>query len=196
METPVICLYGGILGVYIINRLLPNITSIGKRVGVSNVSKKYLIFSSLLATYLVEVLSLVLLFIYTTFVLNISYGNNLFLFILTSLIGALAGLSLGIFIGVLKVKENTKNGLVIAFTMLGCFLSGMMGVTMKYIIDKNIPILNKLNPANMITDAFYSLYYYGVSKRFYFNLISLIIFSSILIIISIKTLRRNVYDSI
>ena len=30
---------------------------------------------------------------------------------------------------------------------------------MKYIVDKNIPILNKVNPVNMITDAMYSLYY-------------------------------------
>ena len=80
--------------------------------------------------------------------------------------------------------------------MLGCFLSGMMGITMKYIIDKNIPIINKINPANMITDGFYSLYYYGVQNRFYQNIISLILFSAILIGISIISLRRQKYDSI
>ena len=27
--------------------------------------------------------------------------------------------------------------------MLGCFLSGMMGITMKYVVDTNAPIINK-----------------------------------------------------
>ena len=80
--------------------------------------------------------------------------------------------------------------------MIGSFLSGMMGVTLKYIIDKNIPIINKINPVNMITDGFYSLYYYNTLNRYYFNLVSLLIFAIIFIIISIFNLRRKQYDSI
>ena len=76
------------------------------------------------------------------------------------------------------------------------FFAGMMGITMKYIVDKNIPILNKLNPANMITDGFYSLYYYDTLDRYYFNIISLLIFSIVLIGFSILSLRRQKYDSI
>ena len=80
--------------------------------------------------------------------------------------------------------------------MLGCFLSGMMGITMKYIVDKNVPIVNRLNPANMITDGFYALYYYEKMDRFYFDLVSLFVFSAILILISVMALRRQKYDSI
>ena len=80
--------------------------------------------------------------------------------------------------------------------MLASFLSGMMGITMKYIIDTNIPILNKINPAAMITDGLYSLYYYRTLDRFYFNIISLIIFSIIMLVISYQGLRREKYDSI
>ena len=95
-----------------------------------------------------------------------------------------------------RTSENTKTGIVISIAMLGCFLSGMMGITMKYIIDKNVPIINKLNPASMITDGFYSLYYYDTLDRYFFNVISLIIFALILISISIFSLRRQKYDSI
>ncbi len=75
-------------------------------------------------------------------------------------------------------------------------LSGMMGITMKYVIDKNVPILNKINPANMITDGFYALYYYDTPERFFMNLISLILFSLVLFLISIVILRGEKYDSI
>lgn len=80
--------------------------------------------------------------------------------------------------------------------MFGCFLSGMMGVTMKYTIDKNIPLLNKINPASMITDGFYALYYYDTLDRYYLNIVSLLIFAFILIAISSFSLRRQKYDSI
>lgn len=191
------CLYGGILGMVAINQVLPNMANTGKRISISSTPKVKLIFSSVLASYLVQLLGIVLLFIYTIFVLNIDYGNNLLLIIILALVGCLAGLSLGIVIATsFKTNDNVKTGIVISITMLGCFLSGMMGITMKYIIDKNIPIINKLNPASMITDGFYSLYYYDTLDRFYFNIISLLIFAFIMISISIFNLRRQKYDSI
>lgn len=191
------CLYGGILGMVSINQNLANMSSNGKRIQVSPVSKSKIIFSSLAASYLVQLIGVALLFLYTIFVLNVDYGNNLPLIILLALVGSFAGLSLGLTIGTLvKSNENTKTGILIAITMVGCFLSGMMGITMKYIIDKNIPILNKINPANMITDGFYSLYYYDTLNRYLFNIFSLLIFAFLLIVISIKSLRRQKYDSI
>lgn len=191
------CLYGGILGMVAVNQNLANMSSNGKRVAVSPVSKKDLIFSSVLAGYITQLIGIALLFGYTIFVLNINYGNNLPLIVLLTLAGSLAGLTLGIAIAcIFKTNDNIKTGIIISFTMLGCFLSGMMGITMKYIIDKNIPIINKLNPVNMITDGFYSLYYYDTTNRFYFNLVSLLIFAFIMIGISIFSLRGQKYDSI
>lgn len=191
------CLYGGILGMVGVNHNLPNMSNTGKRISASKTSKGTVIFSSLLASYLVQLIGLLLLFVYTIFVLKVDYGSNLPLIILLGLVGSFAGLSLGLAIGTLfKTNENIKTGIVISVTMLGCFLSGMMGITMKYIVDKNIPIINKINPASMITDGFYALYYYDTLDRYIFNIVSLCIFAAIMIIISYFSLRRQKYDSI
>lgn len=191
------CLYGGILGMTAINNNLANMGEIGKRTSIAPISKGKIILSSLLASYITQLVGLAILFIYTIFVLKVDYGSNLPQIILLSLVGSLAGLSLGIAVATLiKSNENTKTGILIAITMLGCFLSGMMGITMKYIIDKNIPIINKINPASMITDGFYSLYYYNTFDRYNLNIKSLLIFSAIMILISIRGLRRQKYDSI
>lgn len=191
------CLYGGILGLTSVNKCLANMSNNGKRVAVSPIPKSKLIISSVLSSYLIELIGLALLFLYTIFILKVDYGSHIFLVILLALIGAFAGLSLGIAISSLfKTSEETKIGITIAVTMLGCFFSGMMGITMKYIIDKNIPIINKLNPASMITDGFYSLYYYNTLDRYYFNIISLLLFAGLMIFISIFSLRRQKYDSI
>lgn len=191
------CLYGGTLGMVAINKNLANMSSNGKRVSVAPTPKGKVIFSSILASYITQLIGLTLLFIYTIFVLKVDYGTNLPLIILLGIVGSLAGLSMGLAIGtILKANENVKIGIVIAVTMLGCFLSGIMGITMKYLIDKNAPIINKINPASMITDGFYSLYYYDTLDRYYFNIISLVVFSLVMIIVSYTSLRRQKYDSI
>ena len=191
------CLYGAMLSMFIINYQLPNMNSTGKRISASPINKSKQLISSLLATYIVQIIGLLLLFLFTIFILKVDYGKNLLYVIITSLCGAFAGLSFGVTTSTLfKTNENAKTGIIIAITMLFCFLSGMMGITMKYIIDKNIPLLNMINPANMITDALYSLYYYSTFDRFYQDIFSLLIFSCIMILISIKGLRRQKYDNI
>ena len=191
------CLYGSMLSMYITNFKLANMNSVGKRTSLSPTSKTKLLLSSLLSSYLVQLIGLTLLFIFIIFVIKVDYGNNLPLVIALSLVGSLSGLTLGVFVASkFKVSEGSKIGILISVIMLGSFLSGMMGITMKYVIDKNIPIINKLNPVNMITDGLYSLYYYNTLDRYYFNIISLVIFSIIMMILSINSLRRQKYDSI
>ena len=190
-------LYGGVISMFITNYKLANMSAVGTRTFITPIHKGSMLLGSLLASYFVQLIGMGLLFLYTIFVLNVDYGSNLLLVILLALVGSLAGLALGVFVAtIFKTNENTKMGILIAFTMLCSFLSGMMGITMKYVVDKNIPILNIINPASMITDGFYSLYYYDTLDRFYFNLISLIIFSALMIFISYSGLRRQKYDSI
>lgn len=190
-------LYGGTISMNATNYKLANMNPVGKRTAISPVSKRKMILGSLLASYIVQLIGLSLLFIFTIFVMKVDYGNNLPLVILLGLVGSLAGLSLGIMISSLfKTNENNKDGILISVTMFWCFLSGMMGITMKYVIDKYVPILNKINPASMMTDGLYALYYYETKERYFFDIISLLVFSFIMIIISYRSLRRQKYDSI
>lgn len=79
------CLYGGILGTVAINQNLANMSSNGKRVAVSKTPKGRLILSSVIASYIVQLIGLALLFVYTVFVLKVDYGENLLLIILLGL---------------------------------------------------------------------------------------------------------------
>lgn len=191
------CLYGGMLSMGSINQTLANMSNKGKRIAVSPTKKGTIILSSLLASYIAQLIGLAILFVYTLFVLKVDYGDNTSLIILLAMIGSFAGLTLGTFVGTLfKTNENAKTGILIALTMFWCYLSGMMGITMKYVVDKNVPIINKINPASMITDGLYSLYYYDTFDRYWFNIISLLIFAFVLMLISFFSLRRQKYDSI
>ncbi len=191
------CLYGGILGMVAINNNLANMSCQGKRVSITPIAKGKILLGSLAASFVTQLIGVALLFIFLYYGLRVDFGDNLGLVILLSVVGCLAGLSLGIMVAtVVRATENTKSGIVLSVTMLGCFLSGMMGITMKYIVDKNVPFINMINPANMITDGLYALYYYNTLGRYWGDLVSLVILSGILMIISIVVLRRQKYDSI
>ena len=191
------CMYGGMIGITAINRCLANMSNKGKRIAVSPTRKSVIVLSSALGAYLVSLIGIMLLIIFLVFVLKVDFGTNFGLVILLSLVGNLAGNSLGVLIAsCFKVSEGTKVGITISISMILSVLSGMMGVTLKYFIDKNIPIINRINPNNLITDGFYSLYYYDTLDRYWSDVVSLLIFSVICLIISFVSLRREKYDSI
>lgn len=191
------CLYGGILGMAAINQVLPNMSNKGKRIAIAPTKKGIVVISSFLASYVVQLIGLALLFVYTIGVLKVDYGSNTGLVVLLALVGSLTGLSIGVAVSsIFKVSENAKTGIILAISMAGSFFSGMMGVQLKYVFDKNIPILNLVNPANMITDGYYALYYYNTLDRYWFNIASLLIVCGVLLLLSFLSLRRQKYDSI
>ena len=190
-------LYGGIISMTSLNYSLANMSNNGKRVAISPIKKLKVILSSLCASYIVQALGIILLMLFTIFVLKVDYGNNLGKVILMIIVGLLSGLSLGTFVSaIFKVSEGVKVGIILGITMLFSFLSGMMGMSLKYYIDTYAGFLNKIKPAAMVTDGFYSLYYYETSTRFNYNIISLLVFSLVLLVVSFISLRRQKYDSI
>ncbi len=190
-------LFGAMLTSNVVSNYLANINKKGARVTLAPANRLTILLGGLLASFIVQAFAMALLLIYTGIILKVDFGNRIDLVILLSLVGSLTGNSLGLLTGSMTFKnENSRIGVAMAVTMLGCFLAGMMGISMKYIVDKNIPIINKLNPASMITDGFYSLYYYDTLDRYWFNIGSLLVVSFILLIISYILMRRKKYDSI
>lgn len=191
------CLYGGLFVKKVLLNELANMSSLGKRNAIAPLTKLKMILGCLLASYMIQLCGLLILYVYTIFVLNVDYGNHLPQIIVLSLAGSLAGLALGIGVSCLThANENAKTVIMLAITMAGSFLSGMMGITMKYTVDTTFPVLNRINPVGMITDGLYALYYYDTFDRFYFDLVSLLIFSVIIIGISALVMRRTRYDSL
>lgn len=191
------CLYGGMIAAKMLDKNLANMTASGKRIAVAAISKTKIVLTALFTSYVTQLIGLAILFLYMTLILKIDFGPNLPYIILYTMMGALLGLALGTFVSaVFKVKEDTKDGILSGFTMIGCFFAGMMGPQMKYVVDNNLPILNKLNPAAIITDGYYALSVYGVGERYWFDILSILIFSAVLGAVSIMILRRQKYDNL
>lgn len=189
------CLYGGFIAMSAISNSLSSASNRGKRVAISPIKKSTAILSSLCASFIVQLIGALLLLIYIN-IIGVNLHTNLISLFIITILGVLSGISIGLIVSVMINKsEDTKLGIIIAISMALSVLSGMTGVSLKYVIDSKIPFINKINPAAMITDGLYAVYYEN-STRFLNNIISLIIFISLLIVISILYMRRKKYDNI
>ena len=121
----------------------------------------------------------------------------MWLLVLLSLVSSLAGVALGILIGVSNKKSiEFKINLGIAISMLMSFLSGMMISSVKVLIQEKIPILGKINPVSVVTDAIYSLYYYESTSRFFQNIGLLILISLTFFLASLFFMRGKEYENL
>lgn len=192
------CLYGSLIGLEVIKDCEANLSKKGARMCMAPVNKFKMILAGLLAGYVIQLVGLLLLFLYLKFVFNINFGNQILPTVVLAMIGCLAGTSLGTFIGVSNRKsEEFKIGVLISVIMACCFFSGMMGtIDIKAFFDETFPLLAKINPINIITDGLYSLFAYDNLDVYYNCLIRISIFSLVLIVLSFMFIRRKKYDSI
>lgn len=191
------CLYTSMGGVLVATENQANLSQLGMRKCLSPTHKLKSIVCELFATATYEFALNFIGFMYVAFVLKVDIASRLPLAILTTFVGCLTGISLGFFIGSIGQKsQNFKQGLVFAVTMPLCFLSGLMIGNIKIIIQNNCPIINKINPATIITDSFYSLAIYESYDRFIFDICSLLIFVILFIMAGFLMTRRKKYASL
>lgn len=192
-----VCMYGGFFGVNAVNETEANLSKKAARLSIAPTNKLKNLLCALLAGFTIQIIEALILFLYLIYVLNIDFGDQIPYVLLMLFVGSMAGLTMGTLIGVSNKKdENMKTGIVLSVTMACSFLAGMMMEDIKYIIAEKAPLLAKINPVTMITDGLYSLYYYDNLDRFFYNIISLIIFSIIMIAAAYLFIRRKKYDSI
>jgi ABC-2 type transport system permease protein len=188
-------LYAFMYGIFIINNLLANMSSLGARLSLVPISKTKMLISSIMAGFTIVGVSMIILIFFSKYVWGVTF-NHLFLTIILCLTGSLAGMILGIFIGLIKLNKNVKFGLGIGLIMFFSTLAGLTGPQVKYLVDTHMPIINYINPVSMIASGLYALYYHNSVNLFMFSFVSLIIFITVFLIISIINLRSKKYDSI
>jgi len=191
------CLYGGFWGLKEVIAIQPNLSSQAARLSVAPVPKLRIFAGSLLAALTIQIASMLLLLGFLRLVLGIPFGNRTGLILLATLTGSLLGVSVGGFIGAIsRLSEGIKNAILIGFSMICSFLSGLMIVDIKYITVKAFPPISYLNPANLISDAFYALYYYDSPQRSLTNIGLQVALSALLFSVIVLVVRRQRYASL
>ena len=191
------CLYGSFWGLKEVMAIQGNLSAQGARVNLAPTHKLKVFFVSMLAAVTVQLSEILVLLLYLVFVLNVDFGVQTGYVILTCIIGTCTGVTFGACIAaVVKKGEGMKVGILIGGSMAMSFLAGMMYANMKLIINSKAPILRYLNPANLISDSLYSLYFYDTHTQLFINLLLLCCITVVFSLITYFVLRRQRYASI
>lgn len=191
------CFYGGLAGLKEVTAVQANQSAQGARVNLAPVNKLKVFLASMCAATVVQIICVYVLIAFLILVLKIDFGTKIPFVLLACLVSSFTGVSFGAFIGaVIKAGEDLKVAILTSVTMVLTFLSGMMVVEMKYIVEKNAPIVAKLNPVNIVTDTFYSLYYYDTYTQYIKDILALVCFSAVFYICVYLVMRRQRYESI
>lgn len=191
-------MFGGMWAITAIIDIQADQSQKGARISLAPTNKAVHLIASLCLNLIAVFIILCMQFAYIYVLFDVSFGDLLPYMFLILMAGDIAGSALGAFIGTVTNSKNpdSKVGMLSSITMLCSFLSGMMIVQLKWIIQHYIPFLNYINPVNMITDALYGLYYFGLNDRFFFNLISLLVFSLICYSIAFFKLSKKQYKTV
>lgn len=192
-----VALFGTMVGLFAATSNEANLSAIGARKCVSPTHKLKSIVANLLAAFCAQVICVFISITYIVFILKIDMGDKIPIMYLSGAAGSLLGVSLGFFIGSIgRMSEGVKVGISTSFSMFCCFLSGLMVGNMKAVINQHCPVINKINPAAVISDLFYCLAVYDDYCRYMEKMVTLLIMSAVFITGGFLLTRRKKYASI
>lgn len=192
-----VCLYASMAGCVFATSNQANLSELGARKNISPVNKMISLAGDLAANVLFQTVSVSICLCYLQFILKIDFGNKFFFTLFGIFIGCLTGVSFGFFVGSIgHMNQYAKDGILMGGTMFCSFLSGLMMGNIRIYIEKYVPIVNRINPAALISDCFYSLTIYSSSERYWQNIISLLIMSAVLCLGGFLLVRRDKYASL
>ncbi len=192
-----VCLNTATLGSDAIISIQANQSALAARINVAPTHKLKSFLTFIASQLTFHVISLSVTLLYLTKVLGVEFGTNMGYVLLLCVVASIMGMTLGSFISAIITKSaGFKVGIILAINLFGCSLAGMVSSDIKYLIQTNIPILAYINPANLITDGLYSLYYYDTFDRYFVNLGILGVYALLFCTFTYLIIRRQKYESI
>ena len=193
-------LFGAQIGLVAICATQPNLSALGARRAIGAISRSKTLAGTLAASWLLSFVCLVVAFLYVRFVIGVDFAGREAACIAALVVASLFSTAFGTALGTLpKTSLSIKVGIL---TGLTCFLSlfaGLYGEPCMQLADevaRNFPVLAALNPAKVITDAFYCLYYYDSLAPFAGKALTLVAMAAVLFGLSALFMRRQRYASL
>lgn len=191
------CLFGSFIGIQLGNELQANASPLAARKCISSAHRLKMIVADMFAAFSLDFVEIMIVTVFIRFVLGINIVAQPLPYILICLLGSLLGVAIGQFTAFLaRGKEGLQIALSLSFSLLSCFLSGLMVNGIENTIQKSAPIINRVNPAYLITNSFYCLTVYTDYRRFAINLVTLAIEAVVLTTCSFFAVRRVRHESI
>ena len=193
-------LFCGQVGMLAICETQPNLTPLGARRAIGATSRGTTLVATLAASGAISFACLLVAFLFIRFVVGVDFAGREGMCVVAIAVAALFATSLGTLLGSLpKVGFGVKTGLLTGLTCLLSLFAGLYGEPCMDLADqiaREAPVLAAVNPAKVVTDAFYSLYYYDSLVPFAEKAGILLIMTVVLFAVSALFVRRQRYASL
>ena len=134
------------------------------------------------------------------YVAGIDFGGRDGACLITTAIAALTATALGCAISAIpKVPESGKSGILTGIVCFASLFAGLYGeptMELADMVSANFPVLDYVNPAIQISQAFYSIMYYDSLAPMIGHLVVLLVMALVLFALSAQSLRRQRYASL
>lgn len=191
------CLIASMYGLSHGMNLQADISTIGARRNVAPTPKMKQFVIDFFACMTIYSVLMTIVLLVVVYVYGQDFGDNFGFIWLVTIVGTFTGLAAGYGIATwVKGSEGKKNAICIAFFMVSSFLGGLQMAEMPYILEENCPVINRINPATLMVNAYKSLAVFGDYEQYAVHVLSLLGIGVLFIILSVAKLRRTKYASI
>ena len=191
------CLYGCFIGYSSAMEIQANLSPLAARRCAGPVHRLSLVVTEILVSFGIHFVNMLLLLAYMKFVLKLEFAGSYVEMLPVVLMGSMIGVTMGMFItSVGKMGEGVKIGIMVGASMALSFCAGLMNPDIKNAVDRSIPLLNRVNPAALISDALYCLNVYDAPERYAQDMMILAGLCVLLTAGTFLIIRRERYVSI
>lgn len=177
--------------------LMAGNTDVAIRANIAPTPKWKIMLIDISSVYTIYLIEFGILYAFMRLILKVPFGSNQLVTILTVISGGLFTITLGYAVSVfVKGDMQKKSTLISMMGLTSCFLSGMMSVDIKHIVSRHFPIIKYINPATLITDNFYYMYYYEDLSRAFLNIFLMVCYTCVIGYITYRKLKVVSYDRI
>lgn len=192
------CLLGATISIYLVTLTQANLSALGIRSSVSPLHKVRQAGATLLASWCLSFMCLLIAFLVLRFVVGVGIGGREPAAVLAIVASTLMSSAMGLVIGALP-KLSIRNKLALN-VLLTCFLSlftGLYGTQAMQVADnlrRTMPVVSRLNPARQVSDLFYDLLYCDNYRPFADGVTLIVATALVFILLAVTMLRRQRYE--
>lgn len=193
-----ITFYAFSMGNHLLDNLHANQSPLGLREQISPLERRksfVLHFGAYLVIYIG--FTLVLYLLLRLLGVEVATKTNIWALLLLLFLGQCCGIVIGVVVAALLPEaKGVRQAIGILLPLFLGFLSGMMVSGVRTSVQAAAPLLDALNPVNMVNDGLYGLYTQGVGEIYHTAMAHLAITLVLFLGITIIALRRDRYESV
>lgn len=191
-------LFAAYIGVIAMNRLGANTSDVGARRTLGSTSRGRATVATFAASWVLSFMCLLVAYAYIRCVLGVDFGGRDAFCVLALAAAALMATSLGVCVGAIPgIPEAGKNGIITGIACFSSLFAGLYGQACMYLADDiaaAAPWTQTVNPARVISQAFYSLYYYDSYEPFAQTLGALAVMTAVFLAGAALLARRQQHE--